>query len=322
MQILQLLADGGLHSGEELGRLLGISRAAVWKRIDALRKKGVVVEVVPGKGYRLATPVEPWSQERLLSHLRPASRDMVSILRIEDRVASTNDLVAALMREGGGKGVICLAEEQTAGRGRRGRQWFSPPGSNFYGSIGWTFDEGLSAVEGLSLATGVAIARALTRYGLQGVELKWPNDLQVRGAKLGGVLIEVQAEAGGSCQVVVGIGVNLALPASAATMLGRAVTDVVTHTPGTLSRNRLGGLILDEVLALLRCYPETGFRGVREEWQRYDALRGLDVVVEGLAEPWSGVVQGVDERGALQLQTSQGLKLVHGGEVSLRKASG
>lgn len=320
MQILQLLSDGNIHSGERLGETLGISRAAVWKQIDALRKKGVDVEVVPGKGYRLAVPVEAWSRERLLQAMSPGCRALLSHVAIEGVVTSTNDVVASLMREHPAGAVVCLAEEQTAGRGRRGREWFSPWGRSFYGTLGWVFPEGIAALEGLSLAIGVAVARALRRSGVEGVQLKWPNDLVAGNAKLGGILIEVQAEAGGPCQAIIGLGLNLSLPSGVSTRLGREVTDVASLAGRSVARNQLAGLIIEEMLLLLKDYPRNRFASVREEWQSLDALQGQSVVVTGVAEIQEGIALGVDDHGALVLDAPGGRYLVQAGEVSLRKS--
>lgn len=320
MQILQLLSDGNIHSGERLGEALQISRAAVWKQIAALRKKGIEIEVVPGKGYRLRQAVEAWSQDRLLAGIDPAVRSLIALVVTEGVTTSTNDVVSGLMRSLPGGAVVCIAEEQTAGRGRRGREWYSPWGRNFYGSLGWVFPEGIAALEGLSLAVGVAVIRALRRYGVAGAGLKWPNDLVAGGAKLGGILIEVQAEAGGPCQAIIGLGLNLSLPSDASTLLGREVTDVATLSGEGVERNRLGSLVIEEILSLLADYPARRFVSVREEWMALDELRDKHVVVSGLVETLEGIARGVDERGALLVESAQGLRSVQAGEISLRVA--
>ncbi|HET8732115.1 MAG TPA: biotin--[acetyl-CoA-carboxylase] ligase [Moraxellaceae bacterium] len=319
MQILQLLSDGNIHSGERLGEVLGISRAAVWKQIDALRKKGLEVEVIPGKGYRLPRTVEAWNRERLLESIAPTYRGLLADVVIEEVTTSTNDVVAARLRDDPAGAVVCLAEEQTAGRGRRGREWFSPWGRSFYGSLGWIFPEGIAALEGLSLAIGVAVVRALKRQGVEGAQLKWPNDLVVGEAKLGGILIEVQAEAGGPCQAIIGLGLNLELPPDSSERLGRPVADVKALVGRTIERNRLGGIIIEEILRLLQDYSRQRFESVRAEWQALDSLQGQRVEVSGLAQPVEGIARGVDEHGALLVETPEGIQRVQAGEVSLRK---
>ncbi len=319
MHLLRLLSDGEFHSGEELGASLGISRTAVWKQLAAWRKRGLELEVVAGKGYRLSAPLEWWSGEHLLASMSAEARMLVTALRIEDRVGSTNDVVLDALRQSPVSGVICIAEEQTSGRGRRGREWLSPLGGNFYGSLGWVFTGGIAEVEGLSLAVGVAVVRALKRYGMNAAQLKWPNDIVVGNAKLGGVLIELQAEAEGPCLVVIGLGLNLHLPENAAELLGRPVTDVLRESGQALRRNELGALVLSELLLLLQEYPQQGFSSVHAEWLAHDVLRDAEVEVSGLERPLAGIAHGVDAHGALRLATSDGEVLLHGGEVSLRK---
>lgn len=320
MQLLRLLGDGRLHSGEELGAQLGVSRTAVWKQLAGWRKRGLVIDVIPGKGYRLHAPLECWEKEKLLAGLDPSARKLIHEIIIEECVGSTNDVISERLRSNKNSGIVCLAEEQSAGRGRRGREWLSPFGVNFYGSIGWVFRE-MALVEGLSLAVGVAVVRALNRYGMPNAQLKWPNDIVVGEAKLGGVLIELQAEAEGPCLVVIGVGLNLCLPGGASEALGRSVTDVCSQTDFPLRRHELGSLLLDELLLLLQGYPEHGFSGVCDEWLRHDALRDMSVVVTGLEKALSGIARGVDAQGALKVETTRGMVVLHGGEVSLRKKS-
>jgi BirA family biotin operon repressor/biotin-[acetyl-CoA-carboxylase] ligase len=318
MQLLRLLSDGEFHSGEELGAALGISRTAVWKQVKLWRKRGLEITAATGKGYCLLAPLEWWSSDLLLKGLSDPAKSSLRVLEIRECVTSTNDVVLELLQSTGHSGVACLAEEQSEGRGRRGRQWLSPFGSNFYGSIGWVF-QGISVVEGLSLAFGVAIVRALKRYGMSNAQLKWPNDIVVGAAKLGGVLIELQAEADGPCRVVIGVGLNMLLPVGASDFLGREVTDVSQQTGIALRKNELGALLLDELLCLLQSYETQGFSAVREEWLSHDALCDADVVVTGLDKELFGVARGVDEHGALRLETKEGVRLLHGGEVSMKR---
>lgn len=321
MQLLEILADGKFHSGEELGALLGVSRAAVWKKLSTWRRRGVELEVVRGKGYRLMVPIERWSADQITSHISVEIAAIIDKLVVEERVGSTNDLAARIMRESPRAAVVCLAEEQTAGRGRRGRGWVSPFGNNFYGSFGWIFPNGMAALEGLSLAVGVVIVRVLRRHGVKNAQLKWPNDIVVGGAKLGGVLIEVLAEAGGQCQVIVGLGLNVSLSASISERVGRAVTDVAAHVQRPFSRNEFGAQVIEEVVKLLRDYSEIGFSGFEQEWSGYDALRGEEVITSGLNEEIAGIARGVSQHGALKIETPSGIRLISGGEVSLRKRS-
>lgn len=319
MQLLEILADGKFHSGEELGALLGVSRAAVWKRLSTWRRRGVELEAIRGKGYRLMVPVERWSADQITSHISAEIAAVIDTLVVEECTGSTNDLVARLLRESPRAAVVCLAEEQTAGRGRRGRGWVSPFGNNFYGSFGWIFPEGIVVLEGLSLAVGVVAVRVLRRHGVKNAQLKWPNDIVVGGAKLGGVLIEVLAEAGGQCQVIVGLGLNVSLSASISDQVGRPVTDIATHLQGAFNRNQFGAQVIEAVVRLLRDYSEIGFSSFEQEWNSYDALWGEEVITSGLNEEIAGIARGVSQQGALKIEVPSGIRLISGGEVSLRK---
>lgn len=319
-QLLALLADGEFHSGEALGAALGVSRSAVWKQLSALRKRGLALEVVAGRGYRLLPSLQPWRESELRTHMSARANILLQHLRIEQCVGSSNDVVMAMLRAGNQSGVVCLAEEQTAGRGRRGREWLSPWCGSFYGSVGWIYTQGLAVVEGLSLAVGLAVVRALQRYGVTGVQLKWPNDIVVGDAKLGGILLELHAESEGVCQLVVGLGLNLLLPPDAQARLAREVIDVASLHASPLRRNVLGALLLDELLLLLESYPQSGFAALQAEWSQYDALHGKPVQVSGLESPLWGVACGVNAAGALLLQTASGLRTLHGGEISVRKS--
>jgi BirA family biotin operon repressor/biotin-[acetyl-CoA-carboxylase] ligase len=319
MQLLKLMSDGAFHSGEELGAALDVTRTAVWKQLATWRKRGLEFEAVPGKGYRMTTPLELWSENALRKGLSAPAQEVLRELLLIDRVTSTNDVVLDRLRAVPRSGIICLAEEQTAGRGRRGRKWLSPLGQNFYGSIGWIFSGGIAQIDGLSLAAGVAIVRALARYGMTGVQLKWPNDIVIGQAKLGGVLIELQAEANGLCLTVIGLGLNLHLPVDAVEVLGRPVTDIASHMPPPLRRNELGALLLDELLCLLVSYAENGFSALHDEWMQHDVLRDKPVVVTGLDHEFTGVARGIDAHGALCVELSPGvIRRFHSGEVSLR----
>jgi BirA family biotin operon repressor/biotin-[acetyl-CoA-carboxylase] ligase len=319
LAILGLLADGKTQSGSVLAARLGISRTAVWKQIACWRKRGMMIEAIPGRGYRLLKKIEPWSREELLQEIGAEVAGLLQVFRVEEKVTSTNDVVAALMSAPSSKRILCLAEEQTQGRGRRGRAWYSPPGTGFYGSFGWTYESGLSVIQGLSLAVGVIAAKCLHQCGVAGVQLKWPNDLLIGDKKLGGILIEAQAEADGLCKVVVGVGINIELLEGAGPAVGRPVTDVMSNISSRVSRNQLGASLVREITLLLQRYPLEGFSALRDEWTKYDALLGASVTVTGLTGHVAGVACGVSDSGALLLKTSSGEVVVHGGEISVTR---
>jgi BirA family biotin operon repressor/biotin-[acetyl-CoA-carboxylase] ligase len=321
--ILPLLADGEFRSGQDLAEALGVSRTAVWKQVNRLVvETGLRIESVRGKGYRIPGGLDLLDANQVKSELDSSAVALLTELAILDVVDSTNAEVLRRAEHGCSAGLVCTAEQQTAGRGRRGRQWVSPYASNLYVSVLWDFNQGAAALEGLSLAVGVAVARALHACGVPPVQLKWPNDVLFRGAKLGGILLEMSGDAAGHCRVVVGVGLNVAMPATAATAIDQAWTDVRTISAGSMpGRNRLLAALLNELLPLLARFEQQGFSQWRDAWQALDAFAGASIVLTSGAGQVTGIARGVDQRGALQLETTTGMQAIYGGEISLRAAS-
>lgn len=319
--VLPLLSDGDFHSGQELADALGISCTAVSKQLKKLQKLGLQVEASESRGYRLATAIELLDREQILRQLAPDSRELLSHLWLENVVDSTNAEVLRQLQQGRSVGLVCVAEQQTAGRGRRGRNWVSPFASNLYLSLAWEFSGGAAALEGLSLAVGVAVAEGLERCGVPEISLKWPNDLMHERAKLGGILIEMVGDVAGTCQAVIGVGLNVRMPDSAAVAIDQAWTDLARITPELPHRNQLLVAVLDQLLPLLSNFETRGFASLREAWMARDANAGQAVVIRSGNNQWAGVARGVDEQGALLLETENGLQPVYGGEVSLRAST-
>lgn len=317
--LLPLLASGEFRSGQDLADALGISRTAVWKQLNKLAELGLEVESVKGRGYRLPGGIDLLDPRRVRAGLGPEAANLLARLEVLETVDSTNAEALRQVERGGGKGLVCTAEQQSAGRGRRGRQWVSPFARNLYVSLVWQYHQGAAALEGLSLAVGVAVARALAACGLPPVQLKWPNDILFEGAKLGGVLLEMTGDASGTCQVIVGVGLNVAMPATAARDIDQAWTDVAALAEGEHpGRNTLLAALLDELLPMLATFEATGFGRWQAEWEALDAFAGAAVVLNTGGEPLTGIARGVDRRGALQLETGAGIQAVYGGEISLR----
>lgn len=319
MRIVELLADGQFHSGDELGRELGISRAAVWKQIQKLEEKGLEVFSVKGKGYKLHTPVELLLPERIRSHMSDAALGLLTDIEVHGVVSSTNDIAMRSAADGVASGYVCLAEQQTAGRGRRGRTWVSPFGSNIYLSAVWHFYGGAAALEGLSLATGIAVAETLREIGCAEVGLKWPNDLLVGDAKLGGVLLEMTGDPSGHCQVVLGLGLNTRIQGGDAARIDQAYTQLEDHGVD-VSRNELAGRVISSVLLMLDQFSGSGFRHFQSRWEVLDVYRDKPVAIHAGARAIHGIARGVDVSGGLRLETSEGVEIYKGGELSLRRA--
>ena len=315
LALVELLADGGFHSGEQLGKRLSLSRAAVWKRLQRLADFGLNIERVRGKGYRLPGGLELLEVPRI----RAAGRNADCELLLLPSVESTNTHALMLGRQGKQTPFAVLAEQQTGGRGRRGRQWVSPLGSNIYLSFAANFEAGAARLEGLSLAVGVVVAEVLNGHGLGGrIGLKWPNDIQVDGRKLAGILIELSGDLDAGCVTVIGIGINGALSREQSRAIDQPWTDVVTETGQALARNRLVGELLEALPVMLDDFQRLGFAPFRERWEALDVCRGKRVGVVLVDRTVQGVAVGVTDKGALRIATDQGEQVFHGGEVSLR----
>ena len=321
--LLPLLADGKFHSGQDLADAMGVSRTAVWKQVNRLVTDSVVaIESVKGKGYRVQGGIDLLDAARVKVALDARANTLMTRLEILDTVDSTNAHVMRSAEQGCLTGLVCTAEQQSAGRGRRGRPWVSPYASNLYVSLLWKFTQGAAALEGLSLAVGVAVARALHACDVPNVKLKWPNDVLCDGAKLGGILLEMNGDAAGNCWVVIGVGLNVAMPDAAAGAIDQAWTDIKTITNNQHPRrSRILAALLNELLPLVADFQQQGFTRWREEWQSLDALSGAPVVLHAGDVPLGGIARGVDARGALQLETATGMQSVYGGEISLRAVS-
>ena len=323
--LLVLLADGRLHSGEWLAQELKVSRAAVWKGVERLRALGVEVQALPRRGYRLSDPVELLDVLRIGALLGSQRKARVRTLELLFDVDSTNTRLLGNAPPPPGQADVCLCELQHAGRGRRGRRWIAPFGAGVALSVAWTFSDGARSLPALSLAVGVAISRALSRAGARGVKLKWPNDIWFQDRKIGGVLIELRAEASGPAHVVVGVGVNVALPVGARREIeagaGRvaAVADACAAPP---SRNLVAGAILDELLSMLEQFEREGFAAFRDAWTVLDALSGRPARVLLAETIIFGTARGVDQDGALLLDTGERVQRFVSGEVSVRVIEG
>jgi len=304
------LADGNVHNGAALAEEFELTRAAVWKRMQGLREMGLEIIGTAGDGYRLPHAVELLDTDRLRGHLR--SR------HIQVEVVGAVDSTSARLAElGDVHGHALVAEAQTAGRGRRGRGWQSPPGSGLYLSMCWRFESGLAGLAPLSLVVGLSAAKCLRRIGAAAARVKWPNDLFIDDAKVGGCLVEVSGAAEGPCRAIVGIGINLfATPAMAG--LDQRWTVLEDHAP-TVERNRLAAALIDELAAAFAGFDDGGFDRALEEWPDFDALasRSVDVLVDGRRVA-SGRAAGVDRQGRLKLETDDGPKRLAAGEVSIR----
>lgn len=320
--LIRLLSDGELHSGQQLGERLGVSRAAVWKQLRKLGALGIEMESVRGQGYRLARPLELLDGATLVSRLSRDARRHLRRLMVEDSLPSSNEYLRQRFAQGAGHGEVCLVEYQEVGRGRRGRSWAAPWGGAVMLSAGWRFEAGVAALEGLSLAVGVALAQVLERHAARPF-LKWPNDVLLATAddefaKLAGILVEVSGDAAGPCEVVVGLGINVDFPASFRKNIEQPVAAVRDQVPG-LSRNVLASEVVEALLPLLAGFEAQGFAAWQAAWNARHGFAGLPVEVLRGERRLLATAESVDATGSLWIRHAGGRECLAGGEVSLRR---
>jgi len=321
--LLALLADGALHSGAGLAASLGVSRAAVWKIVGELRGLGVQVESLPRSGYRLPRPVELLDAARIRRLLDARGWSLGPRLEVLFETGSTNTYLYDAAAPSPGEPRVVLAELQHAGRGRRGRSWLAPFGSGLTFSVGWTFAETPPGLPALGLAVGAGVAQALQSVGLGAARVKWPNDLVWQGRKLGGLLLQSRAEAGGPASIVAGLGVNVALPQEARDALrapdAQPVADLAEALGDRLpGRNELAARLAAAVLDTFDEFARAGFTAFASRWAALDALAGAQVRVAQADGDVEGEACGTDADGALLVRVAGQVRRFHSGDVSLR----
>ncbi|MBA7844006.1 bifunctional biotin--[acetyl-CoA-carboxylase] ligase/biotin operon repressor BirA [Klebsiella sp. RHBSTW-00484] len=312
LTLISILADAEFHSGEQLGERLGMSRAAINKHIQTLRDWGVDVFTVPGKGYSLPEPIQLLDEEQISKQIE---HGRVTVLPVID---STNQYLLDRLSELQ-SGDACVAEYQQAGRGRRGRKWFSPFGSNLYLSMYWRLEQGPAAAIGLSLVIGIVIAEVLQSLGADKVRVKWPNDLYLQDRKLSGILVELTGKTGDAAQIVSGAGINL--------MMRRVESDVVNQgwislqeAGISIERNTLAARLIKELRASLQLFEQEGLAPYLKRWEKLDNFINRPVkLIIGDKEIF-GISRGIDAQGALLLEQGGVVKPWIGGEISLRSA--
>ena len=328
MQAADLLAElaaGAPRSGVELAARAGVTRAAVWKQIEALRTRGVPIEAGGARGYRLPWPLQLLDAARIRAALPPAVANRLGALEVHWELDSTS---SELQRRGAAAPdlAMLLAETQSAGRGRRARHWLSPPGLNLYLSCVKRFDTGFAALSGLSLAIGVIVLRALAALDVAGAGLKWPNDVLAAAAgqapgKLAGSLVELSGEYQGPCAAVIGIGLNLRLTDALRAQAGQPACDLATLAGGTPpDRNRAAAALIAALAEGLGQFEREGFAAFADEYARHDLLRDRALRLSGADGERDGIGAGVDGRGALLLRLPGGeVQRVDSADVTVRR---
>ena len=317
--LLRLVA--GPVSGAELARETGLTRAAIWKRIEALREAGVGIEAKPGLGYVLDRPPDWLDAEEIRAALPAPVRAGLAGLEIAWSPDSTNSELLRRSTPARGTDAL-LAERQTGGRGRRGRTWASPLGAHVYLSLARQFGGGLARLGGLSLVAGIATAEALRGIGFENVRLKWPNDLVVASPsglrKLGGLLVEGGGEHGGPVRAVIGLGVNVRMPEAFAAGIDQPWIDLQSLADAPPSRNRIAAALLAGLLPAFDRFDAEGLAPFLPRYAALDALAGREVDVHEGVRTRRGLARGIAEDGALRVEIGGSEQRLYAGDVSVR----
>lgn len=320
-QLLAALAGGEAISGAQLAEHAGVTRAAIWKQVEVLRTRGVPVEARGAAGYRLPWPVQLLDASRIRAALPRGCASRLGALEVHWELDSTSSELQRRLGAAADLSMV-LAETQTAGRGRRGRSWLSPPGLNLYLSCLKRFDRGFATLSGLSLAVGAMVLRAIESFGIEGAGLKWPNDVLAPGGKLAGVLVELSGEYQGPCAAVIGVGLNLRLTDGLRDQAGQPACDLATLAGGVPpDRNLMAARLVAALADGLREFERHGFAAFADDYARHDLLAGRPLKLSGAQGHFEGVGAGVDARGALQVRLPDGgVRSVDSADVTVRRA--
>lgn len=333
--LINALAKGQFISGQEIGTQLNISRTAISKHIKALTEMGLDIYSVSGKGYKLANPLVLLDKNEIIAHVtklktqnntienltltsHPTSLAEPTCVEVHSVIDSTNNYLLRRLPNQVQQGQVCLAEYQSAGRGRRGRQWISPFGSHIYLSLYWYLEQGMSAAMGLSLLSALAVSDAIKALLNIQVQLKWPNDVYLDGVKLAGILIDLEGQALEPSHSVIGIGLNLKMPEASGQEIDQLWTDLQSHTQKEIDRNMLSAHLIVSLHKRLVQHQKQGLNAMIDEWHQHDLYLNKKVKLITGERVTPGICRGINNQGALLLEVDGQLKPIYGGEVSLR----
>lgn len=317
--LLDYLSDGEFHSGEDIAATLKVSRTAIWKQMKKLNEiLPDKVLSIPGKGYKLSEPMAVLDKDKIRSFISQQSQAMLDEIDVILECESTNQLLLDKAEQHHSGNYLLLAESQTQGRGRRGRQWVSPFAGNIYMSLSWGLGISIAQMSGLSLVVAISTAKGLKKSGIEHVKLKWPNDIYVAQQKLAGVLLELRGETNSPGRAVMGIGINANMPVEAGEQIDQPWIDIRRIVGHSVDRNRVAANILNELIPDIMKFETNGFTAFMSEWEKFDLLEGQPVNVIGQSQLETGIARGVDAQGALLVEFDNTVQPIYSGEVSIR----
>lgn len=314
--MIVLISDGAFHSGEELAKQLGVSRTAIWKLIAKLESWQIDIYAVRGKGYKVPNGINLLDEQFLKSNIKQYAK-LFSEIEVFSTIDSTSSYLTRTWQKDIDKGRICVAEHQSLGRGRKGRKWVSPFAANLYFSLGLSLPLGLSALGGLSIAIGLGLTQRLNRMTTKPVKLKWPNDLLVENQKLAGILVEASGDSNDASFLNIGIGINWDMN-KGHVEIDQPWVNLKPLLNNDLKRTEILGELLLEIDSILSQYLEQGFESFKALWNEYSAYQKKPIILHTRTGKITGVESGIDRSGAIIIETADGKKMFHSGEVSLR----
>ncbi len=300
--ITELLSDTQYHDGTSIGKQLNITRAAVWKVIKKLEEYAVPLTSIKGKGYRLDAPLHLLNQNKIKSELKHRSVQ----LAILEKTTSTNDYLKQFIKQNR-KIITCLAETQIQGKGRFQRNWYSPFGENLYFSMLYPFEKDVSELRGLSLVIGLAICHAvesIAKLKNNLLKLKWPNDILLDQQKIAGILIEIEAESNGYCQIIVGIGINVNMSKASKKNIDQPWSSLLKATQKFHDRNIICAALIDSLIDYLERFSVNDLSVFIDEWQHRDYLANTEISLVKDNKKITGKCLGINENGHLMIKTA------------------
>lgn len=296
-KLVTILNDGHYHDGTTLGDTLNMTRSAVWKAIKKLQSYGVKVDSIKGKGYSLLEPLTLLNQKIIKQNISPKKID----INVFETIDSTNDY---LKKNPPSKHIkICLAEQQTQGKGRLSRNWYSPFGQNIYFSCAYPFQKDVSELAGLSLVVSLAVAKTLEIYSLPNALLvKWPNDIIYDKKKISGNIIEIHAESHGTCYAIIGIGINVNMMQDESHSISQTWTSLRKITANYIDRNQLCISLINHLVTYLKTFETKGLSSFIHEWNDMDYLINKDISLKNNNKKIVGTAMGIDRLGHLILK--------------------
>jgi BirA family biotin operon repressor/biotin-[acetyl-CoA-carboxylase] ligase len=312
-KLVTILSDGQYHDGTSIGKSLAITRGAVWKVVQKLTAYGIKIDSIKGKGYALIEPMVLLDKKNIKKNLQPTIE-----LEIFETLDSTNTYLKSFFHSA--KPRLCFAEQQTNGKGRMQRDWYSPFARNIYLSCLYPFHRDVSALSGLSLVVSLAIVETLKTFNLpKPVLVKWPNDVMYADKKLSGILIEIQAETHGMCSAIIGIGFNVNMLTDEMHQIAKPWISLREMLGEYVDRNQLSAMLINNLFAYLNDFTKFGLSKFIDQWQEVDYLRGRNIKLLNAKQTVTGNVKGIDQQGHLLIKLTDGeLQTFSSGDATIQ----